>query len=336
MKAWRHAFFVFDLLNPYYCCNFVVMNEGTPSLRKYKWADMTKFAFALLIPFLHVEFGDPPGIEFVAQYFSRLGVPFFFGFSGMMLARSVENRGRKAALGHYLRRIALLLLVWFIIDSYYIVTGFIGWHWVDIVQLMAFKTPGFLWFLVSMLVASIPFCLIRNDKTLYVSALVCFLVGMVLSESYSWLFGSFDAYDRIFLTSRNGIFFAFPIMCAGKLAYSHRMTKCNPWLFLVLMLLLFAEITMVGAKALPGADRSLYFMFLPFVYYLLRCLVRIDEVLPLSFDTTFFGDVSVLIYLMQFNFICTANLKIAPTGFDAELLAWLTYAAIVIVPCLFL
>ena len=88
--------------------------------QRYKWMDMAKFLFACLIPFLHVEFGKNAAIEFVGQYMSRLGVPFFFAFSGMMLSFSIEHRGGSVALKRFLKRIAKLLIVWLLIDTYYL------------------------------------------------------------------------------------------------------------------------------------------------------------------------------------------------------------------------
>lgn len=48
---------------------------------KYPIFDLERLIMALLIPFLHV-YDDNAwnGIKIVEQYFSRLGVPFFFLF----------------------------------------------------------------------------------------------------------------------------------------------------------------------------------------------------------------------------------------------------------------
>ncbi len=301
-------------------------------LQRYKWMDMAKFLFASLIPFLHVEFGENAAIEFVGQYASRLGVPFFFAFSGMMLSFSIEHRGGGVALKRFLKRIAKLLIVWLLIDTYYLWINYSGWDGLHLMQLFLFKTPAFLWFLTSLLVAAIPFCLIKKEKYLYLPALLFFAIGMVLSESYSWLFGEFAGYKRIFLTSRNGLLFAFPMMCVGRWAGKQCFSRSVGIGLLVASVLLFAEITLIGHKATPDADRSMYFM-LPFAMcFLLVALKRLDRILEIRFDTRFFSEASLAIYLSQILFIDTMNIYLIHTGIDRQILAWLTYLAILIVP----
>ena len=300
--------------------------------QRYKWMDMAKFLFACLISFLHVEFGKNAAIEFVGQYMSRLGVPFFFAFSGMMLSFSIEHRGGSVALKRFLKRIAKLLIVWLLIDTYYLWINYSRWDGLRLVQLFLFKTPAFLWFLTSLLVAAVPFCLIKKERHFYLLALLFFAIGMVLSESYSWLFGEFAGYKRIFLTSRNGLLFAFPMMCVGRWAGKRCFPRSDGIGLFVASVLLFAEITLVGHKATPNADRSMYFM-LPFaMYFLLVALKRLDRIREIRFDTRFFSDASLAIYLSQILFIDTMNIYLIHTGINRHLLAWLTYIAILIVP----
>ncbi|MBQ8683089.1 MAG: hypothetical protein IJ518_01065 [Clostridia bacterium] len=68
--------------------------------------DVAKFVFACLIPFLHISFGDSPVKEIMAQYFGRLGVPFFFTVAGMLLAGSVGVRSPREALVRFEKRMA--------------------------------------------------------------------------------------------------------------------------------------------------------------------------------------------------------------------------------------
>lgn len=308
------------------------MTETLAHAPRYKWMDLTKFLFACLIPFLHVEFGENAAIECVGQYVSRLGVPFFFAFSGMMLSLSVERRGPRLALRRFLKRIALLLVVWMLIDTYYFCINYSGWDGLRLVQLFVFKTPAFLWFLTSLLVATLPFCLIRKEKWLYVLAALLYVIGMVLSDSYAWFFGEFAWYDRVFLTSRNGLLFAFPMMCAGRMARKMPFTRSTLPLLFLAFVVLFAEIAFVGRKVSPDADRSMYFLLPVAISLLLVALKNLDSVCAIRCDTTFFSDASLAIYLSQILFIDTMNIYLIHTGINRHILAWLTYIAILIVP----
>lgn len=61
-------------------------------MKKYVGIDYGRFIFACLIPLLHIPFSNPV-VNVIAQYISRLGVPFFFGVSGFFLSKSIEKRG---------------------------------------------------------------------------------------------------------------------------------------------------------------------------------------------------------------------------------------------------
>ena len=110
-------------------------------MRKYnRGLDIGRLVFACLIPFLHIPFADGLVIEIIRQYFSRLGVPFFFAVSGYLLSRSVRSRGSTEALKRYVKRIGIMLLVWLVVyfplymDNNEIVE--------KPIREMLFKTPG--------------------------------------------------------------------------------------------------------------------------------------------------------------------------------------------------
>ena len=87
---------------------------------------------------------------------------------------------------------------------------------VSFVQLLIFKTPGYLWYLSALLFAAVPFCLIKNRKLLYVFSIASYIVGTLFGGIYSEIVGVCSLYDKIFLTTRNGLFFALPMMCVGE------------------------------------------------------------------------------------------------------------------------
>ena len=74
-------------------------------MRKYRGVDIGRVIFACLIPILHMAL---PGAvtPFVQQYISRLGVPFFYAVSGMLLYNSLQKRAPVDAWKRYATKIA--------------------------------------------------------------------------------------------------------------------------------------------------------------------------------------------------------------------------------------
>ena len=130
----------------------------------YGALDYGKLVFACLIPLLHIPFsGNIPQI--LAQYISRIGVPYFFAVSGLLLSDSIEKRGKGAACKRYIKRIARVLTLWLMIYSPLLVVTMRDKT--NIVQELVFRTPAYLWYLSALLFACIPFCLVKERKYLY-------------------------------------------------------------------------------------------------------------------------------------------------------------------------
>ena len=156
-------------------------------MRKYKGIDIGRVIFACLIPILHIPFQDNVGIDVVRQYISRLGVPFFFAVSGMFLIKSIEKYGRAEALKKYLIRVGRVLLIWLLIYSPLLIYGAESYE--KLVQQIIFKTPAFLWYLTSLLFAAFPFCMVKNRRLLYGSAIILYVFGTLFGDTYRWLLG---------------------------------------------------------------------------------------------------------------------------------------------------
>ena len=297
--------------------------------KNYPGIDIFKFLFACLIPLLHINFGTVPAVDFIRQYISRLGVPFFFAASGFFLSHSIKNRGAAAALLRHESRVGKLLLVWLIIYSPLlfssVLDGFFPW------QEVLFKTPAYLWYLTALLVAAIPFCLIRNRKLLWNISFLLYIAGTLISESYDWLTGGFPGYTNIFLTTRNGIFFGLPILCVGEICGHNPVSsqKKQSILLLLSTVALFAEITFVGNHASAEADRSMY-LFLPaFTYSLFRFAMNFN----VPYDTSFIWGASTAIYLTQFGFICVSSIIMNFFAVSTLSWNWLTYLILIVGGC---
>ncbi len=97
---------------------------GTKTVHSLDLADLMKFAASIMIFVMHMEvfrdFGDKAFLYQVIL--SRWGVPFFFVSSSYFLFRRGKNGNiAKENLIRYIQRIALLYLVWFVINLPYTV-----------------------------------------------------------------------------------------------------------------------------------------------------------------------------------------------------------------------
>ena len=149
-------------------------------MRNYRGIDVGRVFFACLIPMLHIGLSGTV-VDFIRQYLSRLGVPFFFAVSGMFLAESINKRGHREACRRYVWNTGRLLLVWLIIymPLFIFQSGGIP------LREFLFRTPAYLWFLTSLLIAAIPFCLVRNRKALQYAAVPLYIWGTIFGGGIS-------------------------------------------------------------------------------------------------------------------------------------------------------
>lgn len=247
-------------------------------MRKYKGIDFGRLIFACLIPLLHIGMSD--WFSFIVkQYFSRLGVPFFFAVGGMFLSRSVQKNGGVEALKKYVIKIGRILLIWLII---YLPILMLRQEGVTIREIL-FKTPSYLWYLTALIVAAVPFCLVKNRKVLLYISIMLYIFGTLFGEAYTWLTGGLPTYESIFITTRNGIFFGLPMMCIGEASWNKEKTSL-PEVTLEIGAFI-AEVTIVCMHSEPG---SMY-LTLPGLIYILMITFRNWN--P-NVNTTWFGGIS--------------------------------------------
>lgn len=228
-------------------------------MRRYKGIDAGRLMFACFIPLLHIPLPHIFGVEVIQQYIARLGVPYFYAVSGMFLSKSLPERPPAEVCRRYASKIARLLCVWLAIYApIMLLRSELS------LRSVLFLTPGYLWYLMGSLVATVPFCMMRNRKLLYTCAAALYITGTLLGGSYKWALGGWPEYERIFLTTRNGIFFALPMMCVGELIWKKKKASIKG--LLIAGIFLVAEITIVGIHAAPEDDRSMY-LCLPFLRF---------------------------------------------------------------------
>lgn len=296
-------------------------------MREYKGIDIARVFFACFIPFFHINFPDVFAIHLVREYVARLGVPFFFAVSGMFLTRSCEKNGSLNALKRYVKRIGRILIVWLIVYSPIIIHN--SDSWIHLMQQIVFMTPSYLWFLSGLIFASIPFCLVKNRQMLFMNSVGLYLIGTLFGGSYRWLMGDeMFWYYKVFLTTRNGLFFGLPLMCVGELSWR---VKKSGKSFFVFLSLFYTEVTLVSSKVSSNDDTSMYF-FLPFV--ILHLIVLLRDWNP-DIKTKRFSGISTAIYVMQFGVISACQYLERLVGGGLTFSPWITLILTIFIPFCF-
>lgn len=205
--------------------------------KNYAILDVAKFISALFViavhcaPFIQVS----ESLNFVyVQIFARLAVPFFFLVSGFLFFRKIDpEKGRKdegniKEYKHYIKRILRIYIVWSIL---YVPLLMINWMQggFTISTILRFVrdilwngTYYHLWFLPALMVGVsivyIAYTSLQKRFMLWI-CLGLYLLGMlgnvygVILHDVAGIGSILSAYEAVFITTRNGVFFA-PIFLA--------------------------------------------------------------------------------------------------------------------------
>lgn len=306
---------------------------------QYPYIDIGKMVFACLIPLLHIPVAEEPvWLMFLRQYIARLGVPFFFCVSGFFLGGKISREGGKPGL-QQIRRIFIMLLLWLVVYSPFLFSVYKKESFIIVLQTFLFKTPAYLWYLSAYLfgiILFIPYANLRaKSKWVVVIPTLLYVFGTFYSESYTWLSGGITLYQKIFLTTRNGLFFAFPLMCSGsELVHIQQKQKDGHLASFLICILtlgcLWVEIFFVRNHVPADTDTSMYFLLPIFTC----CLVNVLSQKPIfTFDTKAIRGMSTAIYLCQYGvLVCISYFSRYVKIGGVPLISW---ALIILVGILF-
>ncbi len=272
--------------------------------------DILKLFFALMIPFLHIGFAGGAKLGIIQEYIARLGVPFFFTVTGLLLEeRLIADCSFRTVL-HFVKRSAVILLIWAIIDLplyYRLSIGELNAEYFTyFLKECFFDTPGYLWYIGALIIGEFIYGFLR--VTLKLGRLwICIITGVlyvigVFGNSWSVVWDIFpDWYDSFFLTTRNGLFFAAFMLCVGACLAGKDLKKLWLIIGLVISLVLFVlEVHFIHGRITQWLDTSLYFT-IPLVSFFLVGLGKGIPV-PASLQRLcrYARKWSVLIYCSQF------------------------------------
>lgn len=207
----------------------------------------------------------------------RIGVPFSFALSGYFSSAESEASSVKKNTIRLLRW-ALLYTPLMIYDAIVAQTAI-----PHFIQQLLFLTPCYLWFLTALVVCTllykITFKVSENVK--FIVVIVLYVIGCI-GNTYLDLFHARKAYFwymNVFLTTRNGVFFA-PIFyfigqhlgTQGKLKRKYVILES-----LVALGAYIAEYYWINHNKLVYKDASMYWCLPILVYFSLRLLIQLNS-----------------------------------------------------------
>lgn len=278
--------------------------------------DIAKFLAAFLVVSIHVPSAHDANKAFLMWLrdgFARLAVPFFFCAAGFFLAQKGIDDVK--AVKRYLGRIGLLYVLWsavyfpFVVQSWRSDAAPVFRHALTYARnSVVVGSYLHLWYFPAlMLGVALLYALRRLPVWLQLSLAAGLYVVGVCGNAYEtkmrillpFLEPVAAFYTRFFLTTRNGLLFAFPFVCMGA-AMARRQVKHNVALHAAglgaSLLLLCVEIIRLQSIA-PETQRDMMLSLVPSVYFLFVLLLRAGKkTLPVC---RWLRDCSVLLYALH-------------------------------------
>lgn len=299
--------------------------------KTYGILDIAKFISALLVIAVHcAPFADiDETLNFVyVQILARLAVPFFFIASGWLFFRKIDpEAGWRAesnlnALKRYLKRIARIYAVWSLLYLPLLAYSWLqgGFTLMTLIRLVRdfFFTGTYyhLWFL-SALLWGVPLVYWMythgRRRTLLCVSLLLYIVGMAVNVYGELLvnvpvIGSLVMlYERVLVTTRNGLFFAPIFLTLG--IYSDELIggqykKSAGLAFIISLIVYIAEAVALRYGGLMNDLTCMYATLVPTVFFLFLFLMQFT--FPTNAYRERLRQQSLLIYVSHIYFVQAA------------------------------
>lgn len=234
--------------------------------------DLLKVVCAILVVYIHV----PALVDinghinfFIKQVLCRFAVPFFFITSGYFIGSKINDYKK---VKRYLIRIVKLYLIYSVIyfpfelltnDYRTLLHPILGY----IHKALFLSSFEHLWYFNALIFAIIfLYFLIKIlcvDNCYFLGAIssVLYFIGVLLfyNKDSFWIF---DLYKAFFFTSRNGLFFGFPLVTLGYIIYKRDMSiRVKSKVFYIAIILLvvlsYIEVRFLESKGADNMDMTL-------------------------------------------------------------------------------
>lgn len=319
--------------------------------QQYGVIDIAKFVCALLIVVAHYVTEYAEGrinklLEYSVSIYIIV-VPFFFCCSGFLLFNKIFSDSQKGGkrVKSYCKHLIIIYAVWSVIYLFFKILQWIKFG-ADSEQIMKYainsifySTYKTIWFLPALCIGVIiTYFLVKHiglKKTLIVAG-ICYFIGAI-GVSYRFLPDKVDIlsdilskYDYVFVSTRNGVFNAFPFVAMGALI-AHQRTKQqeNNIVRDIILSIVFAGLFVAEAFLLkfkfsaPNANTLI--MLVPFTYFFLN--ICLDIKLSSGKCLLWMRKMSTAVFVCQRIFL-TAIPDVWPDGVIASLLKGNPYGGI--------
>mgnify|MGYP002560694122 CR=1 FL=1 len=267
--------------------------------KNYNFIDIIKFICALLIIMSHYasEWGNfNSSIDMIFSLYI-IAVPFFFVSSSFFFFKKciiADKHNKEVLIKSYIKRIMLMYGSWSII---YITFNLITWYingiqtsevLAYIQQLLVYSSYKTIWFLPATAIGVVMVYYLSkyfNIRQIVAIGVVFYIIGC-LGESYDFLLDTcepikkiYEAYNSIFITTRNGIFNGFPFAVLGYVIAVGE-NKQNKFVFDFFMTVLFAVLFVAEAviikKLYMATNANTILMLYPFSFFFFRGALSIN------------------------------------------------------------
>ena len=199
---------------------------------RYYLIDLFKFIGAIIIIAIHtIATGGREGLfyTFLSKVIYGLPVPFFYVCSGFLLGSKLlkQDVHIKNTIVNYIKRLIIPLCFWCFVSQFFLY-DFIGNYnnisfWLELVQTFLFSPWSAMWYVMGLIVAVIimyPFIKKNKYLSLVMVSLVVYLIGLLFGNYYflikdTFISDGFNIYQKIFITTRNGLFYGLPFTASG-------------------------------------------------------------------------------------------------------------------------
>lgn len=293
--------------------------------RQCNCVDWVKFICALLVIMLHTSIMrdvNPLLHAGIQNYISRLAVPFFFTAAGYFLFRKTdEHNFDKAVPLRYASRLLRLYLIWTVIYAPLSLIELADLYDHPVLEwihyfLLCGSFPH-LWYLRASIVASLilTFLMCRRVplKAILTAATILYILGTIpyayagLLKRVPLLWNAFEVYERIFITTRNGLLEGFLFMSLGMwLAYRPLRMRIRTIMtgFILSFLLLFVEAAVI--YKMRWATMTDTYLLLPAATFFLFVLSARIELAP-GKGYRHLRSLSTIVYLTHMIFVRLAQ-----------------------------
>ena len=229
---------------------------------------------------------------------SRIAVPFFFITTGYFFARKLysKDKERTVNIKRYIRSQFNIYLITSLIYIFFDIFIFKKQHLETMKNILGFIRSYIfnghlhLWYLngsiISLILISIAFDKFK-EKSIVIFSFLLYIIGTLLN-TYSFILEETgfefisNIYYSIFFTSRNGLFFGFPMMIMGVMIYKYKLYGNLKFSVLGLIISFFIYIIETIFLQLVGdvVFYDMYIFLFPVTFLLFSTLINLKNNFP--------------------------------------------------------